>query len=153
MATQAAADLSLAIQRPGDIDDGRFLRVLKSCQAVRVPPFIERVEPVLNVRDVATSTMFYARLGFLETFRDDPNAPMFVIVRRDRAVLALQWHDFVGIAGDRPTARFPVDDVDALSDEFGELPDRTAVRDTAWGTREFHVRDADGNGLQFYCDL
>jgi hypothetical protein len=40
-----------------------------------------------------------------------------------------------------------------LSAEFGELPDRTAVADTGWGTREFHVRDADGNGLQFYRDL
>ena len=68
-------------------------------------------------------------------------------------MLALQWHDFVGIAGDRPVFRFPVDDVDGLSDEFGVLPDRTAVSDTTWGTREFHVRDADGNGLQFYRDL
>jgi len=118
-----------------------------------MPPIIERVEPVLNVRNIAASSAFYARLGFVERFRDDPDAPMFVIVRRDDAVLALQWHDFVGIAGDRPTVRFPVDDVEGLSDEFGELPDRTAVADTAWGTREFHVRDADGNGLQFYRDL
>ena len=118
-----------------------------------MPPTIERVEPVLGVRDVAASTMFYARLGFLERFRDDPDSPRFVLVSRDDAVLALQWHDFVGIAGDRPVFRFPVDDVDGLSDEFGELPDRTAVSDTAWGTREFHVRDADGNGLQFYRDL
>jgi catechol 2,3-dioxygenase-like lactoylglutathione lyase family enzyme len=116
-------------------------------------PRIERVEPVLNVRDVAASTRFYARLGFVERFRDDPDSPRFVIVGRDDVVLALQWHDFVGIAGDRPTARFPVDDVDGLSSEFGVLPDRTAVSDTAWGTREFHVRDPDGNGLQFYRDL
>jgi catechol 2,3-dioxygenase-like lactoylglutathione lyase family enzyme len=117
-----------------------------------MPAMIERVEPVLNVRDIAASTTFYAGLGFTERFRDDPDSPMFVIVSRDGAVLALQSHDFVGIAGDRPNARFPVDDVDALSDEFGDLPDRTAVWDTAWGTREFHVRDADGNGLQFYRD-
>jgi hypothetical protein len=82
---------------------------------------------VLNVRDVAASTRFYARLGFVERFGDDPDSPMFIIVSRDAAVVARQWHDFVGIAGDRPTLRFPVDDVDALSDEFGELPDRTAV--------------------------
>lgn len=67
--------------------------------------------------------------------------------------LLLPWHDSVGIAGDRPVLRFPVDDVDVLSDEFGDLPDRIAVGDTGWGTREFHVRDADGNGLQFYRDL
>ena len=118
-----------------------------------MPPKIERVEPVLNVRDVAAATSFYARLGFVERFRDDPDSPRFVIVSRDDAVVALQWHDFVGIAGDRPTLRFPVDDVDGLSNEFGPLPDRTEVSDTPWGTREFHVRDSDGNGLQFYRDI
>jgi uncharacterized membrane protein YfcA len=30
--------------------------------------------------------------------------------------------------------------------------DWTDVRDTTWGTREFHVRDPDSNGLQFYRD-
>ena len=118
-----------------------------------MPAKLERVEPVLNVRDVAASTVFYERLGFVELFRDNPDSPRFVMFGRDGAVIALQWHDFVGIAGDRPTLRFPVDDVDALSDEFGQLPDRKAVCDTPWGTREFHVRDADGNGLQFYRDL
>jgi hypothetical protein len=92
---------------------------------------------------------FYPHLGFVEQFRDHPASPKFVVVSRDDAVLALQWHDFVGIAGDRPTLRFPVDDVDGLSAEFGPLPDRTDVSDTPWGTREFPVRDSDGNGLQF----
>jgi hypothetical protein len=31
--------------------------------------------------------------------------------------------------------------------------ERTEVRDTSWGTREFHVRDPDRNGLQFYRSL
>jgi hypothetical protein len=95
-----------------------------------VPSKIERVEPVLNVRDVAAATSFYAHLGFVEHFRDAPDSPMFVLVSRDNAVPALQWHESVGIAGDRPTLRFPVDDVDGLSDEFGPLPDRTDVADT-----------------------
>lgn len=118
-----------------------------------MPPILDHVEPVLNVRDIGASLAFYARLGFVEQFRDEPDSPKFVIVGRDDVVLALQWHDFVGIAGDRPNLRFPVHEVDELSAEFGELPDRTAVADTSWGTREFHVRDADGNGLQFYRDL
>jgi hypothetical protein len=116
-------------------------------------PRIERVEPVLGVRDVIAAMRFYAQLGFVERFRDHPDVPRFVLVGRDDAMLALQWHDFVGVAGDRPTYRFPVDDVDGLSEEFGPLPDRSDVSDTGWGTREFHVRDADGNGLQFYRDL
>ena len=37
--------------------------------------------------------------------------------------------------------------------ERGILPDMTDVRDTPWRTREFHVRDPDRNGLQFYRDL
>lgn len=114
---------------------------------------VERVEPVLAARDVVAALAFYARLGFEERFRDDAVEPRFALVRRDGAVLALQWHDFVGVAGDRPTTRFPVDDVDALSEELGTDLDRTPVADTAWGTREFHVRDPDGNGLQFYRHL
>ena len=77
----------------------------------------------------------------------------FALVGRDDAVLALQWHDFEGVSGDRPTLRFPVSEVDALSEELSSLADRTPVSETAWGTREFHVRDPDGNGLQFYRDL
>jgi len=37
---------------------------------------------------------------------------------------------------------------------FERFPvDRFEVRSTSWGTREFHVRDLDRNGLQFYRDL
>lgn len=42
----------------------------------------------------------YECLGFQERFRDDSGKPMLVVLRRDGAVLVLQWHDFVGIAGD-----------------------------------------------------
>jgi catechol 2,3-dioxygenase-like lactoylglutathione lyase family enzyme len=136
---------------PGALDLRRRIGFCVSQCAVS--PRIERVEPVLNVRDVPAAMRFYAQLGFVERFRDDPDTPKFVLVSRDDAMLALQWHDFDGIAGDRPTLRFPVDDVDGLSKEFGSLRDRTAVSDTPWGTREFHVRDPDGNGLQFYRDL
>ena len=46
----------------------------------------------------------------------------------------------------------------AMDARFRELQlegsglDHTPVRDTPWGTREFHVRDPDGNGLQFFRD-
>ncbi len=68
-------------------------------------------------------------------------------------VLAMQWHDFEGVAGDRPVLRFPTQDVDTLSKEFLRVVDRTEVSDTSWGARFVHVRDPDGNGLQFYADL
>ena len=105
------------------------------------------------VRDVSRALAFYAQLGFEEIFRDDDRAPMFAMVARDGACLAMQWHDYEGVAGDRPVLRLPTRDVDALSKEFGRVVDRSEVTDTSWGTREFHVRDPDGNGLQFYADL
>lgn len=105
------------------------------------------------VRDVSRALAFYAQLGFEEVFRDDDHAPKFAMVARDGACLAMQWHDYEGVAGDRPVLRFPTHDVDALSEEFAGVVDRTEVADTSWGTREFHVRDPDGNGLQFYADL
>lgn len=116
---------------------------------------LEAVHPVLMTRDVAAAVQFYERLGFREIFVDKPANPKYAVVRRDAVELHLQWHDAAEWAGsgDRPTYRFVVTDVDELSGEFNAASlalDRTEVRDTPWGTREFHVRDPDRNGLQFY---
>jgi catechol 2,3-dioxygenase-like lactoylglutathione lyase family enzyme len=119
---------------------------------------LRQVQPVIMSRDVEASIRFYAKLGFDVAFRDDPDRVRYAGVRRDGVELHLQWHDAAGwdVPGDRPTYRFVVDDVDRLRAEFREqgiAADITEVRDTPWGTREFHVRDPDRNGLQFYCDL
>jgi catechol 2,3-dioxygenase-like lactoylglutathione lyase family enzyme len=116
---------------------------------------LEAVHPVLMVRDVAASIRFYERLGFALAFRDSPGDPKYAGVRRDAVELHLQWHDANEWAhpGDRPTYRFVVTDVDGLFEELrgkGQDFDITDVRDTPWGTREFHLRDPDLNGLQFY---
>ena len=121
-------------------------------------PKLEQVLPVLMVRDVAASIQFYGRLGFRETFRDDPAAPKYAGVRRDGIDLHLQWHDASEweFPNDRPNYRFLAQDVDGLFAEFrdnGVLKPGTAVRDTLWDTREFHVQDPDRNGLQFYRRL
>lgn len=120
-------------------------------------PTLERVQPVLMVRDVEASIAFYARLGFAATFRDDPANPRYAGVRRDGVELHLQWHDASVWAApiDRPNYRFFVQEVDGLYAEFAAagVPASTAVtevRDTPWGTREFHLYDPDRNGLQFY---
>jgi hypothetical protein len=70
----------------------------------------------------------------------------------------MQWqHDdefAKGTAG-HLRVRIPVDDPDALFEEYqrqGVLHDTASVRDTEWGTREFGLRDPDGNGLVFYRD-
>jgi catechol 2,3-dioxygenase-like lactoylglutathione lyase family enzyme len=116
---------------------------------------LQQVQPVLMSRDVEASIRFYALLGFEVKFRDDPAAPKYAGVRRDGIELHLQWHDAREWEdpNDRPTYRFVVQDVDGLFAEFaarGALDDRSQIRDTPWGTREFHVQDPDRNGLQFY---
>jgi catechol 2,3-dioxygenase-like lactoylglutathione lyase family enzyme len=119
---------------------------------------LRQVQPVIMSRDVEASIGFYAKLGFEVAFRDDPQRVRYAGVRRDGIELHLQWHDAKewNFPNDRPTYRFVVDDVDRLWAEFRERgisADITDVRDTPWGTREFHVRDPDQNGLQFYRDL
>ena len=123
---------------------------------------LEAVHPVLMSRDVSASLRFYERLGFRLTFQDSPTNPKYACVARDGVALHLQWQDASQWAHpiDRPTYRFLVRDVDALyallRDE-GALAGQAAAAspwstpgDTPWGTREFHLRDPDGNGLQFY---
>jgi len=118
---------------------------------------LEAVHPVLMVRDISASIRFYRRLGFELVFTDSEADPKYAGVRRDGVELHLQWHDAKDFStGDRPTYRFLVQQVDELSAEFAAGDsglDRTEVRSTSWGTREFHVRDLDRNGLQFYRDL
>jgi catechol 2,3-dioxygenase-like lactoylglutathione lyase family enzyme len=124
---------------------------------------LRAVHPVLGVRDVAVSTAFYRRLGFVVTFQDDPVQPRYVGLQRDDVELHLQWADATQFATavDRPVVRFAAVDVDALHAEFhavGALDATsrspwTAPGDTPWGTREFHLHDPDRNGLQFYRTL
>ncbi len=52
--------------------------------------------------------------------------------------------------------RFVVPAVLEVFDEYrdkGVFHERTALRDTPWGTREFAFYDPNQNGLTFYCDL
>jgi uncharacterized glyoxalase superfamily protein PhnB len=70
----------------------------------------------------------------------------------------LQWHEpetfRTGV--DTVSLRFLVEDVDGLYDEYTDkdvFHDRTALRNTPWGTREFAFYDPDGNGLFFYRDV
>jgi uncharacterized glyoxalase superfamily protein PhnB len=121
-------------------------------------PRIDAVQPVLMSRDVAASIRFFEQLGFVQTFRDATENPRYAAVRRDDVELHLQWHDAKEWActGDRPTYRFVVADVDGLYREFrdaGVHENIKPVWETSWGTREFHVRDPDGNGLHFYRAL
>lgn len=120
---------------------------------------LRAVQPVLPVRDIAAALAFYIeRLGFRFLFGDSSGAPAYAGVGRDGIELHLQWQAAEAFADGSAALgnlRFVVDDPDALLTEFyasGAVRSEVAVRDTAWGTREFGFRDPDGNGLTFYRD-
>ena len=118
-------------------------------------PTLEALQPVLMSRDVRRSIRFYEMIGFTLAGLDDADEPRYARVTRDNIEIHLQWHDAAewDYPNDRPTYRFLVRDVDGLYEEFrgtGEDLDMKPVGDTSWGTREFHLRDPDLNGLQFY---
>lgn len=127
-----------------------------------------KVCPVLSVRDLGASVTFYTeRLGFEFAFGDRVGSPLldgrgapgYAGVRRDDVELHLQWQDdaeFTGGTVGPAMLRVRVADLDALFDEYAAkavLHERTRMRETAWGTREFSIHDPDGNGLTFYRDL
>ena len=124
--------------------------------------------PVFRVRDLGTAVTFYTeRLGFTFAFGDRVGAPLldgrgasgYAGVRRDAVELHLQWQDEEAFAKGTvgpAMLRFRVADLDALFDEYaamGVFHERTRLRETAWGTREFNLRDPDGNSLTFYRDI
>ena len=122
------------------------------------------MQPVLMCSDMALPIGFYGKLGFAVRSQDNPQDPKYVVLQRDGIELHLQWHAKQDFAeGDRPTYRFLLQDVDGLYAEFcasGAIDPKAsdgspwrAPNATPWGTREFHVRDPDRNGLQFYRPL
>jgi uncharacterized glyoxalase superfamily protein PhnB len=132
-----------------------------------IDSLFSKVCPVLPVRDLGAAVRFYTeRLGFTFAFGDRVGAPLldgrgapgYAGVRRDGVELHLQWQDAAEFAKGTvgpAQLRVLVADLDVLFDEYasaGVFHERTRLRETAWGTREFNVRDPDGNGLTFYCD-
>jgi uncharacterized glyoxalase superfamily protein PhnB len=116
------------------------------------------LHPVLQARDVAAAVRWYVdRLGFALRFQDDPAAPRYAVMSRDDVEIHLQWHDETSFRPDRGDAimlRVRVSDPDSLFAEYkdkGVFHDRTALRDTPWGTREFAFYDLNGHGLTFYA--
>ncbi len=116
------------------------------------------VHPVLPVRNVTEAIAYYTeRLGFKLVFKYEGDSPGYAVISRDDVELHLQWHDSSSFESvERLNLRLFIENVEMLFDEYkdeGVFHDRTALRDTAWGTREFGFYDPDNNGLTFYRDL
>jgi catechol 2,3-dioxygenase-like lactoylglutathione lyase family enzyme len=101
------------------------------------------VIPVLRVSDADQATSWYARLGFEERWRHrfEPGFPWFVAIARGRASLYLSEHE-----GDAPPGsliHLYLDDIDAVSIEFGVPVDEEGL-----AGREVDMEDPDGNRLR-----
>lgn len=114
---------------------------------------------ILDVRDLEAALRYYREaLGFELDFRSAEAPDNYAGVRRGEVLLHMQWQSEdafrAGTAG-HLRVRIDVDDPDALYAEYqgrgvrglGPKPDNTN-----WGTREFAVRDPDGNHLAFFVD-
>jgi uncharacterized glyoxalase superfamily protein PhnB len=123
-------------------------------------PELQRVFPVLPVRNLDEAIRYYVdRLGFELAFREPAHSDNYAGIRRGGVSLHLQFQfeeDFQKGTAGVAMLRFLVDDVDALFEEYkdkGVFHEKTQLRDTSWGTREFAFWDLNRNGLTFMTDL
>jgi catechol 2,3-dioxygenase-like lactoylglutathione lyase family enzyme len=103
----------------------------------------EEVIPVLRVMEAARAVRWYERLGFTKEWEHqfEPGLPWFVSVARANVRLYLSEHE-----GDAPRGsliHLYVDDIDAISAEFG-----TPVDEEGLAGRECDIEDPDGNRLR-----
>lgn len=119
---------------------------------------LKQIQPVLPVKDVSQSINYYVqKLGFKLAFMYNENDPKYAGIVRDGIEIHLQWHDekewLEGL--ERPMLRIVVDGIEALFEEYKSesvFHERTVLRETAWGTKEFAFYDLNMNGLTFYRD-
>src|SRR5690349_24048542 len=100
----------------------------------------EEVVPVLRVQDAARAVAWYARLRFEKEWEHqfEPGFPWFVSVARGSVRLYLSEHK--GDARPDTLIHLYVDDIDAVSEEFGIPLDEEGL-----AGREVDIQDPDGN--------
>ena len=103
----------------------------------------EEVVPVLRVEDAARAVAWYARLGFAKEWEHqfEPGFPWFVSVARGDVRLYLSEHE--GDARPDTLIHLYVNDIDAVSAEFG-----TTIDEAGLAGRECELEDPDGNRLR-----
>jgi catechol 2,3-dioxygenase-like lactoylglutathione lyase family enzyme len=101
------------------------------------------VVPVLYVEDASRAVSWYERLGFRKEWEHqfEPGLPWFVSVARGRARLYLSEHK--GDARPNTLIHLYIDDIDAVSKEFGVPIDGDGL-----AGRECDFDDPDGNRLR-----
>jgi len=107
---------------------------------------VERVAPILGVRDVGAAIAYYGRLGFSTRKYDGAE---YGFATRDGIEVHLG-----GVPSDqewtRTTAYFYVDDADQLAAEWrGAGAEVHGPEDTEWGQHEAALVDPDGNVIRF----
>jgi glyoxalase superfamily protein len=108
--------------------------------------------PVVRVSSSVAAERSFNDLGFTAQwhYRPDPakTDPCYMLMTRDTAVLHVTSFPGDGVSGG--VVYVWVDDVNALHRELTDkaVPCSEPV-DQTWGTREFGVRDADGNRIRF----
>lgn len=103
---------------------------------------LEEVVPVIRVEDAGRAVVWYQRLGIVKEWEHqfELGFPWFVSVANDDVRLYLSEHE-----GDAPHGsliHLYVDDIDAVSEEFG-IP----VDEDGLAGRECDLEDPDGNRL------
>jgi catechol 2,3-dioxygenase-like lactoylglutathione lyase family enzyme len=103
----------------------------------------EEIVPVLHTEDAERAVAWYERLGFHKEWEHqfEPGFPLFVSVARGHVRVYLSEHK--GDALPNTLVHLYVDDIDAVSDEFGVRVDEEGL-----AGRECALEDPDGNRLR-----
>jgi catechol 2,3-dioxygenase-like lactoylglutathione lyase family enzyme len=113
----------------------------------------DRAVPTLPSRSLDATAAFYARLGFVEMYRDDG----WLIMSRAELTLEFFPHPRLRPATSDHQANLRVDDLDALHAAFSEsgiplatkgIPRLTPVEQQEWGARAAFLIDLDGTMLR-----
>ena len=121
--------------------------------------------PTVRCRRMETSITFYTKVLDFEWIDgdDDNNDPSFSVLMREGHSLILSSHKGDGTFGQAIVVQ--TDDVEALFRKFrtrglktpgnSDAPEEVheGPIDQSWGTREFYVKDPDGNTLRFTQQL
>ena len=111
---------------------------------------MQRVVPVLRIRDIERSRSFYVdALGFEVdwVWRHEPELPAFMQISKAGLSVYLSEHEGDGTPGS--VAYLYVNEVDAWRERAADAGLEIAAEpeDKPWGNREMSLRDPDGNRL------